>query len=240
MKPPLLIKLVIGILCITYVVSCKMSSSDHSKSRNRSNKEGYTSGLNSETLLPPDDYIKWIKTADNGLFVSKEVGDITYSIQYEPLEYVALRNLKTKSVSKEQLKNETDRLSDLQYYTLKISTSKGTDILKYGAEGQYEFNQRIDYYSFRMQSDLKLVEESDTLPCVLFHFERTYGISPYSCFVLAFELTVGEKAGVSEGKKYRHKDKQFIFYDQTLKNGIIKLKLRGNNLDQLPILKTSS
>jgi hypothetical protein len=238
------VRVVTGFLCllvILQVIGCQRHSLGNAeRTADEVNKSIDHFPGKGRIALIADDYVQWVKKPENGLCLQQKVEDISFILQYEPLEYVALRNLKAEKVTKSLLESEKKQISGFQYYTLTIETDKGTDILKYGTNSPYDLSQRIDYYSFRMQNDLKLVEDKDTLPCIMFHFERTYGIAPYSNFVLAFELSASEKACLDRGIKYVYKDKQFIFNDQILKKGIVKLKLKHADLDQLPIIKTNS
>lgn len=184
--------------------------------------------------LSPVDYVNWIEDESNGVTVRKEIGDYFFAIQYKPLDYLAVKNLRKVAVTEEEISKEKEELKDLQYYTLQIGLNKGgADVLKANLSEGIEYSQRIEYLSFQMQQDLSLVEGGDTLACLLHHFERTYGISPYVNIVLAFERKKEEQIPPVEDE-----DKTLVFNDQIFDLGRVKLTISGDNLKNIPQLKT--
>ena len=134
------------------------------------------------TKLLPFEYVEWVDNPRNELKQSKIINDITFSAQYLPHEYLALRQLKRARISEVDLKNELENWKELQYFKLQI-----------GADGSERekinkmFSSKVSYYAFDMQKDIQLVDGTDTLNCGLFHHEQSYGISPFQTFLLAFE-----------------------------------------------------
>lgn len=177
------------------------------------------------------EYIRWVEDESNGLIVSKVIQDFVFSVQYKPLNYVALKSLKRTAPDEEQLSKEMVEIEDLQYYTLRIGTNDGTkDLLKAGIESEDDYFMRIEYFSFHIQKDLQLIDGLDTLPCVLHHFERTYGITPHTNIVLAFKLPEDKSA---EGML---KAKTLIYNDQILGTGKILLTIKEEDLRMIPHL----
>lgn len=181
----------------------------------------------SEKLLPAD-YVSWVENLQNGLRVEKTIEDFTYTLQYKPLEYIALMELKKNSITTDELKKTTDNYSELQYLTFRISTTGSGELLKKKLKNNEEYYHRIQYYSFEMQRDLKLIEGKDTLDCLLFHFERVYGLAPYATFVLGFP-----KSGNTNNKTLLYDEKVFG-------TGKIYLTVQSKNYQKTPSLITSS
>lgn len=51
-------------------------------------------------------------------------------------------------------------------------------------------DQRVNYYLFEMQNDLKLVDKTNTeIPCTIYYYEQLSGISPTNRFVIGFTKT---------------------------------------------------
>jgi hypothetical protein len=172
----------------------------------------------------PETYVEWVESKDNGLTVDKTISEYTFEVQYNSSEYLALQNLKKENVTAEELRKEKEELEGLQYYTLRIKSGKNVDLLKAGIHREQEYHERIDYFSFRMQKDLTLVDGKDTLKCVLFHFVRNYGIKPYSDFMLAFEKGAGTG------------DKTLIYEDEILGVGTIKIRIQAEDISRIPEL----
>ena len=121
--------------------------------------------------LEPLQYMSWVENKENGLKVEKKIGEITFTLQYKPLEYVALLDLHKEQLNKQELEKKMDEYSSLQYFTFQISADTQQELLKKDVKGADDYANRINYFSFEMQKDLKLIENTDTLNCELFHFE---------------------------------------------------------------------
>ncbi len=172
------------------------------------------------------DYATWIEDINNGLKVEKTIEDFTYSLQYKPTEYVALLELKKDSVHLSELNKKISEYDGLQYFSFRISTESRTELLKKNLAGANEYYGRIQYFSFDMQKDLKLIEGKDTLDCVLFHFERVFGLAPYATFVLGFPIVNGEH------------DKTLYYNEKVFGAGKIYLTVKSKNIKKLPSVIT--
>lgn len=177
--------------------------------------------------LSPREYVAWVEDKNNGLKVEKEIEEFTYLLQYKPFEYVALMELKKETVGSLELNKKIEEYDGLQYYTFRISTDSRMELLKKNLNEANDYYGRIQYFSFDMQKDLKLIEGKDTLDCVLFHFERVYGLAPYATFVLGFPLTEGT-------------NNKTLFYDEQIFGaGKIFLTVQSKNCKKLPSVITS-
>lgn len=178
--------------------------------------------------LDPVEYAHWIEDESNGLKVSKELDDFEFELQYRPIEYVSVIESRGEPITDQALKvYQTDR-SGLQYYNLKITSKVSAEMLKTGIYSEEEYRSRLYYFTGPAQYDISLVQGQDTLPCLLFHFERNYGIAPYNNIVLAFENSI------------TNEDRQFLFFDQVLGVGTVKLTIARESIDGIPALKTSN
>lgn len=174
--------------------------------------------------LSHSEYMSYVENEENGLKVKKEVEDMEYTLQLKPTDYVTLFELKSKAKD-EKLFNETKKeFEGLQYYTLRIQSKKFSNLLNF--DGQRDDGSKLDYLAFKMQDDLKLVDGTDTLSCMIYHFERTYNITPYCDFLIAFEKSKGK--GIT--------DKTLIFDEKLFNSGIIKFKIRKEDIENIPSL----
>ncbi len=180
-----------------------------------------------DVSLKPTDYVKWVENHDNGLLVTKNAGDFKFKLQYKPPEYLAIRELKKTEISSTELSEKASAMEDMQYFTLQLGLADGSDILKSNIEKSGDFSRNIEYLSFYMQQDLKLVEGADTLPCLLHHFERDYGISQFAKIVLAFQKSNNVAA-----------DKTLIFNDRQFGAGTVSMTILSQSLNNLPKIKT--
>lgn len=176
--------------------------------------------------LTPVEYMQYIENEKNGLRVKKTVSEFEFVLQYKPIEYVMLMETKdpnTNTVTAGKYKNE---LTGFQYYTLKIRSTANNELLAAGISDEREYYQRLEYFMSAMQDDISLVEGKDTLPCTLFHYERVYGVGPYTTFVLGFP----------DDPKGEIKDKQFIYDDHVLGTGRIEEIINATNIKAIPKL----
>ncbi len=179
--------------------------------------------------LQPVEYMKWIENENNGLRVKKEIGNFEFMLQYKPLEYVTLLEQKMANTQSDSIRRRTLELGDMQYYTFRITSKKDDEMLKTGVQSEEDYYGRLDYFISAIQDDIALVDGKDTLPCLLYHFERNYALAPYSNMVLGFKNIV---------KKNIINNKTFIYDDAVLGTGPVQITIKGNDLLQIPKLKT--
>jgi hypothetical protein len=84
----------------------------------------------------------------------------------------------------------------------------------------------VAYSAFEMQKDIYLVDGMDTLPCVMFHFERSFDVTPFGHFSIAFE---------NSGNR-RFTEKQIVFTDRLFNNGTIKFLFQSEDFTKAPVL----
>ena len=131
-------------------------------------------------------FVAWVRDYSNGLHVQKEQGEYVFDLQFQPLDYVLLqRNAEMTQAGYQQALQE---IAGLQYYILTVSLKdKNVDFMDYGVQNEREQQQRLYYFSYLFQNDIRLEEGAERLPCVLFHFERSGDLKNSRTFVLAFE-----------------------------------------------------
>ena len=183
-------------------------------------------GCSKPSNLNTKDYAAWIENPANGVCITKKISDFEFAVLYKPIEYVVAMESKNKNISKDSILKRRENLKGYQYFTFRIRSLKDNEFLKTGMTSQNEYYERLEYFVSNAQNDIKLVEEKDTIPCALYHFERNYGISPYSSIVLSFE----------EKDNSNTKDKVFIYEDKVLGIGKIAIKIKGSELSDLPKL----
>lgn len=192
--------------------------------------------------LKPVQYVKWVEDIDNGLKVEKLIGDYMFAVQYKPLEYCVLKAERNLNISEQEMNAKMKEIEGLQYFTFQISTKNGSgELLRSGIndkDEKAELEKRIDYFSSKMQNDIKLIDGQDTLHCVLFHFERTYNLTPYSNFNLGFEYGSEEKSSGTTRAPLTYKSKRLVYNDHAFNAGAVELMIKEENLNKIPNLIT--
>ena len=170
----------------------------------------------SKTLL---DYVT---NQANGYYKSKQIDEINFSLLRKPKDYIkALKQLK----SNEEVNLEKD---DLQYFDLRIKVDHfNMEFMKYNLPSSNDYGTRVSYYAFEFQKKIFLIDGKDTLPCVLYHFERTYDITPFGHFTLAFPPSKNKTQICA---------KTVFFPDEIFHKGIIKFTYIPENLIKVPKL----
>src|ERR1700751_4964497 len=173
------------------------NGSDISKKDGANSDVVSSDSKNSEVLFPMA-YVSWMQDEKHGLSKKKEIEDITFSIQYKPVNYIICLENKQEQLADSLVKRRANELEGARYFDLSIGLTEGEgEILKYHLTSVPEYDSRIKYFAFDMQKDIKLVEGNDTLDCMMFHFERAYDVSPYSKFLLAFPISGKNKSSES-------------------------------------------
>lgn len=194
-------------------------------------------GTRSSLKLDAKEYMQWMEDLNNGIKVEKKIGDFTYTAMYKPYEYLALLGLKKDSIKKKELVQKISEYSDFQYFTFRISAeNQEEELLKVGLKSKEDYYTRIEYFSFKMQNDLKLIDGKDTLNCALFHFERIYGLAPYATFIIGFPLSKEENE--KKTGKYIFKNKTILFVDNVFGSGNVYMTIKEENLNRIPELIT--
>lgn len=216
-----------------FILSCFSFCSTVSKENK--NMEAMSAGsesINGSSKFLASDYLGWIENENNGMRVEKKIGDFTFSALYKPALYLAIKELKENSINKKNVEQKIEEYKGLQYFTFRIAAeNQQQELLKVGITSPEDYYSRIEYFSFNMQKDFKLIDGKDTLPCVLFHFERVYGLAPNATFVLGFPLTKEEQ---TDDKKIICPDKTIGFNDQVFGSGNIYMTIKSENLNRIP------
>ena len=178
--------------------------------------------------LPPVEYVNWIKNAENGLRKSKEIDNYIIDVQYKPVDYVIANELRKETITKEEYQQKLQEFKGMDYFTLKLDVKNTPlSVMKYGLQDEAQYQQRVQYFSFDMQRDIKLVSDNDTIPCSLYHFERSYDLGKHRNFVLGFAKSKTAEAAT---------DKMLVMDYTEFGLGIIKIKFDEDDLEDIPLI----
>lgn len=220
-----------NLICFIFLLaSCADPGSKNNMSGNNSSEieNGYLPSKNA-ALMEVKNYVHWVQDAQHGFRKEKAIGDLTFSAQFKPFEYIVCLEEKKNELADSLVRLMVSELNEMQYYDLKITLNKSEgELLKYKLTSAQQYTDRVNYFAFGLQNDIQLIEGSDTLPCTLYHFERTFDASPACILLLGFPID-------------RHKvpaDKTLVLYDRTFNSGLIKFTFSKDQLKKLPKLKT--
>ena len=178
-------------------------------------------------MLEAADYVRWMKDPDNGFRNEKTIDNLRFSVQYKTPEYITCMEQHGRACSDALVRKNTAELSGMQYYDLRIVLNDGgNELLKYNLSSAEQYNERVNYFAFGMQHDIQLIDGHDTLPCLLYHFERAYDVTPSATLVLGFL------------QKQPEGDKTLLVDDRTFNKGLLKFRFSAAELNNKPKLKT--
>lgn len=175
--------------------------------------------------LTTDKYVSWVMDSKHGLVQQNVAGDFQFEALYQPTAFKAIQDLGSNA-SLAAFEKQMEALTNYHYLIFRIQ-GKG-NVIKTGLSDPGEMEKRLSYFKHALQQDLFLVQGKDTMPCVLFHFEGTYDLSPQATFSLAFKRPqLGENP----------KDLELYYFDQILGVDPLALTFTQKSISNLPKLK---
>jgi hypothetical protein len=178
------------------------------------------------------EYMAYIDDPSNGLLKTEEIGDFKISVQYRPVEYISVievrdadDDLSPAEFSKAMKENE-----NMQFFLLRIAgTLKKEDALLSGLSREEEYYERLSHLIGGIEKNVLLVDGVDTLPCMMHHYERNYKLSDFHNITLIFEKKKDKQAH----------DKTLIYDDVMLGIGKIKINITRESINSIPELNTN-
>jgi hypothetical protein len=214
------------VLSALFLASCNGSGDNSIINADVSN--GYIPAIDADKLSM-NEYVQWVQNPENGFKKQKSINDLLFTLQFKPYEYIVCLEEQKEHIADSTLKKKIAELNEMQYYDLKISLKEGVgELLKYRLNTAQEYTDRVNYFAFGMQKDIKMVEGNDTIPCELYHFERSFDASPNSTILLGFPVKSNSSST----------EKTLLVYDKTFNTGMVKFTFSKDELKKLPKLKT--
>ncbi|PKP22873.1 MAG: hypothetical protein CVU05_01940 [Bacteroidetes bacterium HGW-Bacteroidetes-21] len=182
----------------------------------------------SKDELLPDEYLPFYLEQSDIIENKKMIDDIYIKAMYLSPEYMALKN--NEHSKADEIMDELKERNNYYYFNLEIGYNEDkNDILQKDIANQEEFFQRVEYLSFKVQNDLRLIVGAETLPCIMAQYERTFGLNKAISIVCMYEK--------SKNQKENCPDIKLEYYDNFFKSGIVYLAFDGESLCNLPTLK---
>jgi len=161
----------------------------------------------------------------------KKIGTVDYSLTYVPADYMIATNHRNELETMRSSERDSMRAeyNAYNYFIYQITIDNfNQELARYELASPEAYQERIDYYTFRMQEDLKALVDGDTLPCVVYHFERNFGISPENRFLIGFPKSEAEK------------ECSILIENKYLKSGPVKFTVTPEYVKNTPLLKLNS
>lgn len=177
-----------------------------------------------KATLPLKDYLRYVSNPENGLVKEKKIQDFKITLSYLPAGYLAIKEIKNKELSLEEYKSVFNKYQNHHYFNLRVENITGSNSpVRKDVSGYPEYAQKLDYLSFYGQNDMKIVVNSDTVECALYHFENNYRLLPFNDIQMAFK---SNQVSVS--------DIEFIWNDVVIGVGKVKFTIEINDYKNIP------
>jgi hypothetical protein len=161
------------------------------------------------------DPVKYAEDKDNGLRKEISVGNMHYTIQYKPADYIVASEHPDSGKVAERL----SQLKGMVWFNISFQVEGfGQSPLRYRISGLDEYTARQDYFLNKAPNDLYLLYGKDSLTVNSYWFENNQNLTPYETMVVGFKLP----GNLSEPEQ----DLRLSYYDRIFKNGIIKTVIK--------------
>lgn len=173
----------------------------------------------------PTEYVNWCDSEENGLSKEFTQNELKLTCQFMTSEYAVLKQNDPNNLVEQEINENINALSDLRQFKLIFENTQSTNFLKDNYTTAEQFNTRSMYLSYDIQSDLRLVEGEDTVNCIMNHYERSYGNTPYETLLVSFP-----------SNRSSQNDLELIFDDRVFGYGRVKFFFEKSLLESIPEL----
>jgi hypothetical protein len=149
----------------------------------------------------------------------KNIEGVEYDLIYLPGDFLAWKEqqMSDMDIPFDTLKQQ---YSQLEYYMLRININQhGKDLTNYSDGDPGDNDKRISFLAFGMEKNIQLEQEGLTRNPAIFHFERTFKITPYNTFMIAFDK------GTIEDK-----NRTIVLKEELLNHGLLKFSFSEDEI----------
>lgn len=177
--------------------------------------------------LNASEMVEWFQKDKINFLHEKNVGSYAFKLQFVPAEIKILSEVDNPSQISETYYNK--RIKEVQdnifcYFEI-IPLDNTRTMLETEADNPTDYGERLNYFVSYAQKDIYLVQGKDTLKCLNYHFENTYGVKKSNTMALLFQ------------KKDSKEDIEFVFDDKVLNTGPIKFTQNSFTTIPTPAIK---
>lgn len=156
--------------------------------------------------------------------ISRQIGDINYSVAYVPAIKMLIDN--NSDIDTSSLDETARQYNQSQQYIVRFNLVQGSgDIIKYKLSNQMEYQNRINFLANEFGSNIYLVQGKDTMRTKLYHFERIYGLNNYCSIMVQFRKIIDNET-----------ETVMIIEDGIFNGTIVKLRIPIDKIKKLGYL----
>ena len=165
--------------------------------------------------------LNYVRSAENGLHHNIQSEQVLLDVQYKPLPSMIALEVKQATVPSAEFDRITEELEGFTHFSINLNHPTGEPLISALTKGSDQVHaQLLQYLSFEMQRDFRLIADGDTLAPAIYHFEPHHGMVPYETINLAFPIAnqQSEMTLHYNDKIFGIGTKQLIFTTEALKN----------------------
>jgi len=164
-----------------------------------------------------------------GLQAEKTMGSVQYEARYLPSAFEALQYLGTGTTETHFNAAMAER-EGIHYLELRMKpAAAAAPVEQQGLASEAEWHERDSYLSYNMARHLSLIQEGDTIDCLLAHRVASHDLSPNITFRVAFEGTPPSAST----------DLTLCYTDPFFNHGPLKFRFNGASIHALPTIQFS-
>lgn len=165
---------------------------------------------------------------EHGLIQRIEKGDIVLEMYYKPKDLLLSQEL--HGVNNLLARNEAKRrLDSMDYFVLRLSSDHHEIETGYSRDPA-KFNEVINYLSFDMGKDIRLICGHDSLPPIGVVYVRSFGSASTTSVMVAFKSYLDKRSNATA---------VCDFDDSEFGTGLNKFEFEINRIRQIPTLTSN-
>lgn len=171
--------------------------------------------------MNPNEYMHFIEGENNGYRRTIESGDVKYTVQYRPPNYIAYKELGSDA-KRSEIESRLSELDSTVWFNIGISIkSSNENPLKYNVSNIKEYQFRQDYFLRLAEANCTLLYKGEPVKNIAYHFENNYGLTPMDIMVLGYKIP----------DKYPKENIVLIYNDELFNNSNIKVSLSKTEIE---------
>lgn len=151
---------------------------------------------NNHNFSDKKDLIKFIKSSENGYFLTKKINGVTLSLMYKPTDLLVAQELQEKS-TKEDIERLRNKYNKYLYFNLSISKNN-KEVLNASPRNRQEYGEMVNQFAYYFQEKVHLFNShKDTIAIADYVYPRLYGMTNTTSILLAYpksnQVFIGEE-----------------------------------------------
>jgi len=173
------------------------------------------------------EYRRFVEAIGNGYHKEVTAGDLIYSVQYKPYEYIAAAEQQWAGDTA-VMHRRSQKLAGTVWFNVGIRSKRGTtNPLKETSSDLNDYNTKLTYFLSGAEQQFRLFYNGEPMPCAGYFFENNYGLSPSDVMVVGFKIPDMVPSG----------DVILEYEDVLYQSGTIKVKINKGALEELRNIK---